>query len=116
MSLARQPASQAAPWCKIEKDSEEEERERERGVRSRPLLCRLPLLGVGALVLDQCEGLLRLPACLLNGDGRRGKGDQGAAEGEEGPCRRGWTGAGAGAGFACLAFLLPSSCFPLYHN
>jgi hypothetical protein len=39
MSLARPPASQAAPWCKIEKDREEEERERENAACGVGLCC-----------------------------------------------------------------------------
>lgn len=110
MSLARQPARQ--PSGAKKRQSMKRTRERERGVRSRPLLCRLPLLGVGALVLDQCEGLLRLPACLPTE--RRWKERKGRSRGSGGRGRRALAGKaglgrGAGAGLPCL----PSSFFLL---
>ena len=113
MSLARQPASPPAPWCKKEKDNEEEDTERERenaacGVGLCCAACRCSVLcfGVGP---DQSRELA-LPACLpteRNGDGRKGKWR--SREGEGGgplPERL-----GVGVALPCLA--LASSFFLL---
>ena len=118
MSLARQPASPPAPWCKKEKDNEEEDTERERErTRRAESASVVPLAAARccALVLDRTspESLLCLPACLRRGTAMEGKGngDQGR-EREEGPCRRGW-GLGVGVGVALPCLALASSFFLL---